>query len=84
MRRTQIYLDDDLDEELRTLASAQGRSAAAVIREALRVYLVSQIPKPTADPILTAAGTVVGLPRDASTEHDRDLYGEQSRRRLQD
>jgi predicted DNA-binding protein len=68
MRRTQIYLDDELDEELRAVASAQGRSAAAVIREALRAYL------DRADPILPAAGTVGALPRDAAAKHDRDLY----------
>lgn len=39
VKRTQIYLEEDLDRTLRDLARRQGRSAAAVIREALRRYL---------------------------------------------
>jgi len=77
MRRTQIYLEEHLDEQLRQRAAAEGRSAAAVIREALNSYL-SQSPVHAGeeDPIRAMAGTLRGLPADAATEHDRDLYGE--------
>jgi Ribbon-helix-helix protein, copG family. len=80
MRRTQIYLEEDVDRELRAVAAAEGRSAADVIREALRRYL-SERAGATFDPILTMAGTITGLPRDAAAEHDRDLYGTPSRSR---
>jgi plasmid stability protein len=74
VRRTQIYLDEEVDRELRALAAAEGRSAADVIREALRRYL-SDRGTGTSDPILAMAGTISGLPSDAAVEHDRDLYG---------
>lgn len=76
MRRTQIYIDEALDQELRQAAAAEGRSAAAVIREALSAYLAARRGRPsTDDPILAMAGMFTGLPADAAVEHDRDLYG---------
>lgn len=74
MRRTQIYLEDETDSELRALAAAQGRSAADVVREALRRYLAERS-STNHDPIQAMIGTVPGLPPDASVAHDRDLYG---------
>lgn len=75
MRRTQIYIDEALDRELRQAATAEGRSAAAVIREALRAYFASRSDENVGeDPILAMAGAFRGLPADAATEHDRDLY----------
>ena len=76
MRRTQIYLDESLDRELRQRAVFEGRSAAAIIREAVRGYLASAgtAPADRGDPILAMAGTLRGG-RDASATIDRDLYG---------
>lgn len=81
MRRTQIYIDEALDRELRATAAAQGRSAAALIRQALRAYLSpdgpgSQVSNTDADPIFAMVGAFHGLPVDAATAHDRDLYTE--------
>jgi len=76
MRRTQIYIDDDLDIRLRATAAAEGRSAAALIRDAVRLYLAGQRGgQATSDPFLELAGAFEGGPRDASTDHDRYLYG---------
>ena len=80
MRRTQIYIDEALDRELRATAAAQGRSAAALIRQALRAYLSAEIPGShvdgaDVDPILAMIGAFNALPVDAAAEHDRDLYG---------
>jgi plasmid stability protein len=76
MRRTQIYLDEDLDEQLRQRAAAEGRSAAALIREVLRAYLAGNTgDDEEGDPIMAMVGALRGLPPDASVEHDRDLYG---------
>jgi len=81
MRRTQIYFEEDLDRELRAVAAAEGRSAAALIREAVRRYLADRGHGGRGDPILTMIGTIEGLPADAAAEHDRDLYGPPPRRR---
>lgn len=81
MRRTQIYIDEALDEELRQVATAEGRSAAAVIREALSAYLAARRGGTVADdPILAMAGMFTGLPADAAAEHDRDLYDNRTTR----
>lgn len=72
----QMYIDEDLDRDLRQAAAAEGRSAAAVIREALRSYLDgSATGAPVDDPILAMAGQFGGLPADAAADHDRYLYG---------
>lgn len=77
MRRTQIYLDEQMDDQIRQRAAAEGRSAAAVIREALNAYLGrSPVDTGEEDPIRAMAGTLHGLPPDAAVELDRDLYGE--------
>ncbi|MGH9092376.1 MAG: ribbon-helix-helix protein, CopG family [Acidimicrobiales bacterium] len=76
MRRTQIYLDEHVDEQLRQRAASEGSSAAAVIRQALDAYLARTSPATAGeDPIRAMAGTLGGMPADASVEHDRDLYG---------
>lgn len=75
MRRTQIYLDEDLDRDLRLIAAAEGRSAAAVIRDAVRQYLTAASRKGAHDPFLALADAFSGGPGDASTDHDRYLYG---------
>jgi plasmid stability protein len=75
VRRTQIYLDEDLDRDLRAVAAAEGRSAADLIREAVRRYLAERGGGGPVDPIVAMIGSVDGLPPDAAAEHDRDLYG---------
>ena len=75
MRRTQIYLDEELDRELRAVAATEGRSAADLIREAVRRYLAEQRGSAAVDPIAAMIGSVEGLASDAAAEHDRDLYG---------
>jgi hypothetical protein len=74
MRRTQIYLEEGVDRELRAVAAAEGRSAADLIREAVRRYLAERGEGGVTDPILAMIGAVDGLPSDAAAEHDRDLY----------
>ena len=79
VRRTQIYLDEPMDEQLRQQAAAEGRSAAAVIREALGAYLGrSPTPSGEPDPSRAMAGAFHGLPRDAAVEHDRGIYGDEA------
>ncbi len=76
MKRTQIYIDEDLDAALRSAAFFEGRSAAALIRDAIRAYLEHSPPAPDDDdPILALAGKFSGGPPDAAENHDKYLYG---------
>lgn len=80
VKRTQIYIDEELDRRLRAAAAEDGRSAAALIRDAVRVYLAHRRGEPADDPILVLAGAFTSRRPDASAEHDRLLYGDQQRR----
>lgn len=75
MKRTQIYIDEELDARLREAAAAEGRSAASLIREAVRSYLSAGGTIGSSDAFLELAGAFSGGPPDESTEHDRYLYG---------
>jgi predicted transcriptional regulator len=82
VKRTQIYLDEDVDARLREQADHEGRSAAAIIRDAVRAYLEAAAGDDrAADPMLAIAGRFTGGPRDAAERHDAYLYGETPRRR---
>lgn len=72
--RKQIYIDEALSRRLRRVAAARGRSASALIREAVGRYLDEAAPS-AGDPILGFIGGSSGGPADASVEHDRTLYG---------
>jgi metal-responsive CopG/Arc/MetJ family transcriptional regulator len=74
VRRTQIYLDERLHRSVRRAAAQEGRSAAALIREATARYL-DQREERQEDPIRALIGTAKGAPPDAAQEHDRYLYG---------
>lgn len=74
MRRTQIYFDEGLHRRIHRAAAAQGRSAAALIREAAERYLDEE-KRPSEDPIRAFIGGSKGGRRDAAREHDRYLYG---------
>lgn len=76
MRRIQMYIDEDLDDMLRQVAAVEGRSTAAIIREAVRAYLNTDAPATDEDPFRTIIGAYVGGPTDAALEHDRYLYGQ--------
>jgi hypothetical protein len=74
MKRTQIYLDEDVSDQLRAASDAEGRSGAAIIREALVRYLAERHGGGGHDPFLELAGAFAGGPHDGAEEHDRDLY----------
>jgi predicted transcriptional regulator len=42
MKRTTVFLQEDLQREVSALAKRQARPAAALVREAIGLYLVSQ------------------------------------------
>jgi hypothetical protein len=73
VKRTQIYLDEDRDGRVRGAAAAEGRSAAALIRDAVRAYLDRRrVPPP--DPFRQLIGAFEG-PEDGAEEHDFYVYG---------
>jgi hypothetical protein len=74
MRRTQIYFDEPLYRRIRRAAAREGRSAAALIREAAARYLEHRADDEE-DPIRAFIGGANGGPPDAAKEHDRYLYG---------
>lgn len=76
MRRIQLYIGEDLGDTLRQMAAVEGRSAAAIIRDAVRAYLQADRHEGTEDPFLPIIGAYAGGPEDAAEEHDRYLYGE--------
>jgi plasmid stability protein len=75
VKRTQIYLDEDLDRRLRETAAAEGRSAAALIREAVGRYLLER-PVSDDDPLGSLIGAFSGRRTDSSERHDEYLYGQ--------
>ena len=77
MRRTNMYIDDDLDDALRQVAALEGRSAAAIVRDAIRAYLNDPARRPRDDdPFRPLIGAFAGGPGDAALNHDRYLYGD--------
>jgi len=72
MRRTQIYLQPDLDDALERLARKRGTSKADVIRLAARRF-VEQEQTGEEDAILGLIGIGHGGPGRVSEEHDRYL-----------
>ncbi len=59
VKRTQIYLDEDLDRRLRETAAVEGRSAAALIRDAVGRYLHDR-PVSADDPLHALDRCVLG------------------------
>lgn len=72
MKRTQIYLEPELDEDLARLAARRGVSKAQLLREgAYRVILEEQSAEE--DPIMGIVGLVHSKPERVSEEHDEYL-----------
>ena len=74
MVRTQIYLDEDLQRALRTRSVSEGRSVAAIIREAVAQFLGPSKRARKADPFLAIAGRFSGGPGDSAERHDEYTY----------
>lgn len=70
-----MYIDD-LVEAIRHVAMLEGRSAAAVMRDALRAYLRQQARPLTSEPFADLIGAFSSGRGDTALHHDRYLYGE--------
>ena len=76
MRRTQIQLDEATYELARRRAFSEGKSIAAVVREALTQYLPPGAARPLTMDSLTFIGSgrsKSGDPRPLSERHDEAL-----------
>jgi hypothetical protein len=73
MHRTQVYLDEDLDQGLGELAQRRGTSKASLIRLAARRLLLEEQETAEEDPILGLSGLGHGGSSHASVDHDRIL-----------
>jgi hypothetical protein len=81
MKRKQIYIDPDQDDELRRLARTRDVSVSVLIREAVAEYLAEQgrprFERPEDHPLWRIVGIVddPDVPTDASINLDHYLYG---------
>ena len=71
MKRTQIYLDEGLDRRLRSRARKEQRSAAALIRDAVRTYLDAQATRPVGLARLHGTGKEIWSDEDVTAYIDQ-------------
>ncbi len=77
MKRTQVYLPQDLYASLVTISNGRKISVAQVIREALSKYL-KEGAATGVDSLLEVAGlNITGGPQDLSKNFNRYLYGDE-------
>lgn len=86
MVRKQIYIDEELERGLKTLAARTGDAEAVHVRAALREYLqerrtLAAAERSEDDPLLRLVGMVDDpeLPDDMAEQHDHYLYGSPKR-----
>jgi metal-responsive CopG/Arc/MetJ family transcriptional regulator len=74
LRRTQIYLPDELTRELDVVARFCGVSRAEVLRRAAREFVERELPVGgDDDPIWGIVGMFEGEPGNVAEEHDKYL-----------
>jgi len=75
MKRTTIFVDEQLERELQALARRQRRPMAAIVREAIEQYVVSARPAPGRPaPAFVALGR--SGRRDTAERHEELLWEE--------
>ena len=76
MIRTQVYLPEDLYQEVRVVAKKESKKSAQILRELLYEGLQKRKKKGTIGEALLdlASVAVKGAPPDLSTNHDKYLY----------
>ncbi len=77
MRRTTIFADDDLLNELKELARDEQRSAAELVREALVAYIANK--RESAGKKLSFMGIAESVRDDISEVHEDLLWQKSSR-----
>ncbi len=81
-KRTQVYFPEDLYNRLKKRAKKEGKSVAAIIREASEEYLKKEEKEIDweNDPLLKAIGFCKADVDDLSVNHDHYLYGAPKRK----
>ncbi len=76
-KRTQVYFPEELYKRLKKRAKKEGKSVAALIREASEEYLKEEEKEIDweNDPFFKAAGIFSSKDGDLSINHDHYLYG---------
>jgi hypothetical protein len=72
MRRTTVFLEEDLQRELSALARQQARPAAALVREAIGQYVASR--KASSPRVLTFVGVGGSGRSDTAETHEELLF----------
>lgn len=79
MLRTQVYLTEDLSQELKFLAQRESKTTASIIRELLRKGLKTREKKKNAGGILLdIANLKMAGPKDTSNNFYKYSYGKKS------
>lgn len=73
MHRTQILLEVEQYERMKTIAERDGRSLASVIRDAIDAFLAQ--PRPDGESRLDRITAVADDPGSRGRDHDETLYG---------
>ncbi len=81
-KRTQVYFPEELYNRLKKRAEKEGKSVAAIIREASEEYLKKEEKEIDweNDPIFKLAGIFESKESDLSINHDHYLYGAPKRK----
>lgn len=76
MQRMQFYIEPELRNDLEALAKHRNVSMAELIREAIRGFVIREMPKREMDPILDIIGMIKSPdgPTDVGKNHDRYIY----------
>ena len=76
MQRMQFYIEPELRNDLEALAKHRNVSMAELIREAIRGFVIREMPNRKMDPILDIIGLIEspGGPTDVGKNHDRYIY----------
>lgn len=81
MKRKQIYIDEESELRLKSIAFRRRQSEASLIREAVLRFLSEEerpVPERTENPLLEMIGMIPEGRDDAALHHDRYLYREDS------
>jgi predicted transcriptional regulator len=79
MKRTTVFLDERLEQELRLLAREDGRPSAALVREALESYVASKQRARRSSPGFVAIGR--SGRSDTAERHEELLFAKLAPRR---
>jgi len=72
MKRTTIFIEESLESELKTLSRVEGRSVAALVREALTGYVRTRRKRKRPEPSFVAIGR--SGHRDTAERHEEILF----------